>query len=97
VTKKLNFNLLDASFSRLQQIYYDEAKADEELESQLYLILCFEGAKTRDELVNLTNEARSTIYDALVRLETQDYIERESVNNGKDTGRNNIYWQVKLF
>lgn len=94
-TKEINFEILDAQFERLQQLYRDEAVQDSRLEEKIYLILKYEGDKTRAELEATINEAQSTIHNTLVRLEREGYAERYSSEN-QTPGKTQVKWRALL-
>ena len=51
----------------------------------------------RSFLVRMTNLPRSTIFDALRRLEKKGLIERDGMRpNGKKTGRPNSFWRLVI-
>jgi predicted transcriptional regulator len=51
------------------------------------------GQKSRDELVELTNKPRTTLYDNLSRLITEGYVKKCSKSNGL-RGRPVIYFKL---
>ncbi|MFX0084945.1 MAG: helix-turn-helix domain-containing protein [Candidatus Hodarchaeota archaeon] len=67
-----------------------------ELDRKLYYILQKKGPRTRSELVSITGNARSTIYDSLERLRVKGYIRSFSEKRMKK-GRPKTYFAVKDY
>lgn len=65
------------------------------LQDWLYWILNTQGAKTRPQLQLITNRARTTVYDNLLKMYKRNEVEKYNRNEGK-LGRPMTVWRLKL-
>ena len=87
----------DQNASNLISIHEDEKIVIiHELDRKLFDILQKKGPITRSELVSITGNARSTIYDSLERLRVKGYVRSFSEKRRKK-GRPKTYFTLKNY
>lgn len=71
----------------------EQAVIVHELDRDVYAILKREGPLTRSRLVSITDVARTTLYDCLLRLIVKGYVSRYSEQR-KQRGRPKVFFQA---